>query len=153
MKVVCVTSSASLGFRTSASANRYTSRTYRRYMRSKARSSTTLVAAIYPARTPLRPLRIWPLASLGGCGCPGLPVRDVDRAAERDEAGLLDRLGKLRMRRHAVGDRLDRRLGVDRDDTRFDHVGDMRADHDEAEELAVARLVDRLHPADRLVLH
>src|SRR3954453_4843717 len=67
MKVVCVTSSASLGFRTSASANRYTSRTYRRYMRSKARSSTTLVAAIYPARTPLRPLRIWlwPLAQAG----------------------------------------------------------------------------------------
>ena len=29
----------------------------------------------------------------------------------------------------------------------------MRADHDEPEQLAVARLVDRLDPADRLVLH
>src|SRR5215211_8260978 len=39
-----------------------------------------------------------------------LSVRQVDRAAERDEAGLLDRLGEGRVGGHPVGDRLDRRL-------------------------------------------
>src|SRR3954463_3606719 len=33
---------------------------------------------------------------------------------------------------------------------RLDHVGDVRADHDEAEQLAVVALVDRLDPARRL---
>ena len=44
--------------------------------------------------------------------------RQVDRAAERDEAGLLEALGERRMRRHPVGDRLDRGLRVERDDGR-----------------------------------
>src|SRR5918996_1700257 len=82
-----------------------------------------------------------------------LPVREVDRAPQRDEPGLLDRLRQRRVRGHAVGDRLDRRFGVERDDAGLDEVGDVRPDHDDSEQLAVARLVDRLHPAHRLVLH
>src|SRR5919106_1553532 len=82
-----------------------------------------------------------------------LPVREVDRAPERDEPGLLDRLGERRVRGHAVRDRLDGRLGVERDDAGLDEVGDVRPDHDDPEQLAIARLVDRLHPADGLVLH
>ena len=77
----------------------------------------------------------------------------MDRPPERDEARFLDRLGERRVRRHPVGDRLDRRLRVERDDAGLDQVGDVRADHDEPEQLAVPRLVDRLHPADGLVLH
>src|SRR5205814_2356858 len=68
---------------------------------------------------------------------PRLPVRDVDRAAECDETGFLDRLRERRVGGDAVRDGLDGRFGVDRDDTRFDHVGHVRADHDEAEQLAV----------------
>src|SRR3954468_6117945 len=82
-----------------------------------------------------------------------LAVRDVDGAAERDEPRLLDRLRERGMRRDAVRDRLHRRLGLDRDDSGLDPVGHVRADHDEAQQLAVPRLVDRLDPADRLVLH
>src|SRR3954468_15925499 len=82
-----------------------------------------------------------------------LAVRDVDGAAERDEPRLLDRLRERGMRRDAVRDRLHRRLGLDRDDSGLDHVGHVRADHHEPEQLAVPRLVDRLDPADRLVLH
>ena len=44
-------------------------------------------------------------------------------------------------------------LGVECDHARLDQVGRVRPDDDEPEQLAVARLVDRLHPADRLVLH
>src|SRR5207248_83172 len=58
-----------------------------------------------------------------------------------------------RVRRHPVGDRLDRRLGIDRDDADLDHVGHVRADHDEAEQLSVLGLVDGLDPAGRLGLH
>ena len=57
------------------------------------------------------------------------------------------------MRRHPVGDGLDRRLGVERDDAGLDQVGDVRPDHHDPEQLAVARLVDRLDPADGVVLH
>ena len=57
------------------------------------------------------------------------------------------------MRRHPVGDRLDSRLGVDRHDSGLDQVRDVRPHHHQAEELAVARLVDRLHPTGGLVLH
>src|SRR6185312_13421311 len=78
---------------------------------------------------------------------------NVDRATEGDETGLLDRLRERRVRSHAIGDGLDRRLRVERDDTGLDKVGDMRPDHDQAEELAVARLVDGFHPARGLVLH
>ena len=54
---------------------------------------------------------------------------------------------------HAVGHGLHRRLGVESDDGRLDEVGHVRADHDDAEQLAVPALVDGLHPADGLVLH
>src|SRR6266508_5883650 len=84
---------------------------------------------------------------------PRLAVRNMDRPPERNEAGLLDRLRERRMRRHAVGDGLDGGFRVDSDDRRLDHVGHMRADHHHAEQLAVPGLVDRLDPANRLVLH
>src|SRR5262245_23830516 len=57
------------------------------------------------------------------------------------------------MRRHPVPHRLDRRLGVDRHDARLDEVGHVRPHHDDAEQLPVAGLMDRFHPADGLVLH
>src|SRR5207248_9420620 len=66
-----------------------------------------------------------------------LAVRDVDRPAERREAGLLDRLGERRVRGHPVRNGLDRGFGVERDDTGFDEGGDVRADHHDAEQLAV----------------
>src|SRR5512132_431228 len=57
------------------------------------------------------------------------------------------------MRSHSVGHRLHRGLGVERDDARLDQVGDVGSDHHDPEQLAVAALVDRLRPADGLVLH
>src|SRR5581483_1890396 len=100
--------------------------------------STALRLLTIPIPAPFLVLRL--------CGRPALR-RQVDRPAERDEPRLLDRLRQRRVRRDPVRDRLDRRLGVQRDDARFDHVRDVWADHDEPEELAVPGLVDRLDPA------
>src|SRR6187401_896909 len=74
---------------------------------------------------------------------------DVNRTTERDEAGLLDGLGERRVRRHAVRDRLDRCLCIERDDSGLDQIGHVRPDHHEPQKLAAARLVDRLDPAHR----
>jgi hypothetical protein len=72
--------------------------------------------------------------------------------ARAGRPGLLDRLRQRRVGRHAVGDRLDGRLGIDHDHARLDQIGDVWAHHDQAEQLAVARLVDRLDPP-RLLHH
>src|SRR6185312_5721350 len=89
---------------------------------------------------------------LRGC-LVAFPAGHVDRPAKRDEAGFLDRLAQRRMRGHAVGDGLHGRLGVDRDHTGLNKVGHVWADHDQAQQLSVARFVDRLDPADGGVLH
>src|SRR5829696_4298539 len=92
------------------------------------------------------------LLSSGLCRRAPLP-RDVDGTPECDESRFLDGLGKRRVGRHPVRDRLDGRFRVQRYDSRFDQVGHVRPHHDQPEQLAVARLVDGLDPADRLVLH
>src|SRR5262245_61713455 len=81
------------------------------------------------------------------------PGREVNRPVERDETRFLDPFRERRMRGHAVGDSLDRRLGVERDDGGLDEVGRVRSDDHDPEQLAVRRLVDRLHPAAGLAGH
>src|SRR5215212_4533517 len=88
-----------------------------------------------------------------GPGRSSLAGGDVNRAPKRDEPGFLDRLRQRWMRCHTVGHGLDGRLCVERDHSGLDQVRHMRADHGQPEELAVAILVNRLDPADRLVLH
>src|SRR4051812_30756390 len=96
----------------------------------------------------------WPFwTGSGASGCCSASVRKVDRSAEGDKARLLDRLAERRVRGHAVRDSLHGGLRVERDGAGLDQVGHVRPDHDEAEQLAVAALVDGLHPADGLVLH
>ena len=58
---------------------------------------------------------------------------NVQRAAERDERGLLGGLAQRRMRGDRVADGLERGLGLDRDDARLDQLGGLRADGDHAE--------------------
>ena len=49
--------------------------------------------------------------------------------------------------------RLERGLGLDRDDARLDQLGGLRADGDHAEQLAVARLADHLDEAGAVAVH
>src|SRR5205085_4212319 len=78
--------------------------------------------------------------ALGGCGRLSLGW-EVNGTAERHEACFLDSFGEGRVGGHAVGDRLDGGLRVERDDAGLDQVGGVRADDHETEQLAVARLV------------
>ena len=57
------------------------------------------------------------------------------------------------MRRERIGQSLDRRLGGDPHHARVDQLGGLGADDHDPQQLAVAGLVDGLHPAGRLAGH
>jgi hypothetical protein len=77
----------------------------------------------------------------------------VDRPPERHQRCFLDRLGERRMCGDRVGQRLDGGLGADADHAAVDQLGRLRSDDHHAQQLAVAGLVDRLHPARPLAVH
>jgi hypothetical protein len=70
--------------------------------------------------------------------------RQMDRAPRRHEPGFLEPFGKRRVCGDRIGDRLDRRLSIERDHTRVDDLGRIDTHDDNSEQLVVRPTVDRL---------
>ena len=99
-----------------------------RRTRAATRSPSTATARCRARSRPIRVSRGRRRRHAGRNGGLGeVDPRDAIRRAARHGDGRAardghDRLAERRVRGHAVADRLDRRLGVDRDDSGFDHV-------------------------------